>query len=100
MLVHEFTHARIDAWGVKYSGAKRIAVERACVSQEIAFVRDLPAGPERDRLLEHLATRWKEASEVWSLDAEERRVRAAAKLVGIPQWMMDLRFLPRRWRSS
>jgi len=100
MLVHEFTHARIDAWGVKYSAANRVAIERACVSQEIAFVQDLPGGPERGRLLEHLATRWKEPSEVWSLDAEERRVRAAAKLVGIPQWMMDLRFLPRRWRSS
>lgn len=43
-LVHEATHARIQAWGIEYVPEIRGRIEHACIRQEIAFARRIPQG--------------------------------------------------------
>jgi hypothetical protein len=103
-LVHEFTHARIDAAGVPYTAANRIRVERACIAQEIGFVQSLPEDAAQRKLLDGLVQQSAQAHEVWSDAANDRRWRQAAQTVGIPPWLFAglwrIRQLRNRWRAA
>lgn len=44
-LIHEATHAHVEAAGVRFREAVRPRIERVCISAEIAFLRQLPRWP-------------------------------------------------------
>ncbi len=50
-LVHEGTHARLDARGVIQIGARRRRVERTCMREETHFVSRFPQTPELEQWL-------------------------------------------------
>lgn len=84
-IVHEGTHARLNAWGIRYDIPLRERIERACVREEIAFAGKLTNG---SNLIEHavakLDRRW------WTEEEEfERRLRQLEQL-GRPRWYLRL----------
>ena len=103
-LVHELTHARIDAVGIRYTTRNRIRVERACIAQEMAFVRRLPDDSEHRLLLGELEEKWARAEDLWSEAAEDARWREAVQTIRIPSWLVTglwwVRQAGRRLRSA
>ena len=99
-IVHEFTHARIDAAGIRYGPATRIRIERACVRQQIAFTTRLPPSEANDRLAAGLRKQWERAPELWSSAAAEERFERAGRAVGMPNWLIRLGLRLRRWQES
>ena len=87
-LVHEFTHARLDAAGIPYNSAMKVRVERACIRQQLAFATRLPPSVEVQASIEDLQRQWEQAPEVWSDEAFDRRLEAAAHEVGLPAWLV------------
>ena len=100
ILVHEFTHARIDAAGIRYGPATRIRIERACVRQQIAFTTRLPPSEANDRLAARLRSQWERAPELWSAAAAAERFERAGRALGMPDWLIRLGLRFRRWRES
>ena len=98
-LVHEFTHARIDAAGVAYFKAGRVRVERACLAQELVFARSLNESEARAALISRLERAWAEAESIWSDDADQRRAHHAADVLGIPRWIVGGAWRYRKWRE-
>ena len=99
-IVHEFTHARIDAVGIPYNAATRIRIERVCLRQELAFASLLPASSEREALVEHARQSWDNAPELWSVDALERRLENAGRELGLPKWLVRFGVWLHRRRTS
>jgi hypothetical protein len=96
-IVHECTHARIHAAGIPYIGAERIRIERACVGQELAFVRALADDEAHSALLARIANMSEHADDVWSSESNERRSRAALQTIGVPRWLADVTLRLRKW---
>lgn len=92
-IVHEATHARLSAIGIRYTAGMRDRMERRCIREEAAFAKALPDGENLATLV--LAKRehpW------WSEEQEfERRVRQLREL-GRPEWY--IRVYRRLWSPS
>ena len=99
-LVHEFTHARIDAAGIRYGLATRIRIERVCISQEIAFATRLPPSEATDQLAARLRRKWELAPETYSTAAAEERFARAGRDLRMPAWLIRSAIRLRRWRES
>ncbi len=103
-LVHEFTHARLGAVGIRYSPANRFRIERLCIGQEIEFVRSLPIDDAREQLLDTLVRQSAQAHEIWSDAESDRRWKHAAHVVGLPPWLLAgiwrVREARNRWRKA
>lgn len=83
-LVHESTHARLDAKGFAYSGERRARIENVCFRRQLAFARRLPEPgdliDQAERQLRRPPSDF--TKEVW-------RQRSLAKLIslGVPRWL-------------
>jgi hypothetical protein len=83
-LVHESTHARLDAKGFAYSGERRARIENVCFRRQLAFARRLAEPGElvgqAERQLRRPPSDF--TSEAW-------RQRSVAKLIslGVPKWL-------------
>lgn len=82
-IVHEATHARLHAAGIRYRPELRERVERLCVSQEVAFAQRLPEGSALlDGIRAQLERPW------WSAqDLFERRL-GQLEFAGAPRWLL------------
>lgn len=91
-IVHEATHARLSAVGIRYTPGMRDRIERRCVREEVAFAEALPDGEElATRALAKLENPW------WSEEQElERRISQLREL-GRPEWYISVY---RRIRST
>lgn len=82
-MIHEATHARLENWGVRRRQDER--VERACVKEEIRFVRRIPG---TDRLVEgarlKLETRW------WDSSQPRREFSERLRRLNAPKWVRRL----------
>ncbi len=99
-LIHEFTHARIEAAGILYANPHRIRIEQACVSEQLRFLRSLPPTPDVLALIEVQAGVRADAAVHWGEEAIERRKRRMASALGLPKWVMDILYKVRRWRRG
>ncbi len=88
LLVHEATHARIDHVGIPYEVGTRARIERACVKQELAFVRSVSDEPQLTAETEARVARWARLGEDnWS---DERFRRDAVEQMDAnirPRWL-------------
>lgn len=84
-IVHEGTHARLSAQGIRYSPSLRERIERACVREEIVFASMLPNGAD---LIEAANDK---LDQPWWTEEEEfaRRLRQLEQL-GRPRWYRRL----------
>lgn len=76
VIVHELTHARLEAAGVRYVDAARVRCERICHLAERNFIARLPASKERARLEEISARYLIAGPQFWSDAAFVDRARA------------------------
>ena len=85
-LVHEATHLRIQALGVRYVGDKRARIERLCLSEEVdCLVRCGLVSPKGGAtIMESLATEW------WSDAATRSDLERIVHTAGLPTWMSSL----------
>jgi hypothetical protein len=90
-LVHEATHARLNAWGVGYTEADRARVERLCFQQELAFAQLLP---DSESLVAMVRRMQALPATTWDNDTLQataiRRAPAAFNYVGAPNWVARL----------
>ena len=83
-LVHESTHARLDAKGFAYSPELRERIERVCFRRQLAFARRLP---EPGDLVGQAERQLQRAPDYFTREAW--RQRAVVKLIelGVPRWL-------------
>jgi hypothetical protein len=80
-IVHEGTHARISAFGVRSAGVRE-RVERACVRAECAFATRLPDGAQlAAEAAEKLAHPW------WTTETLLARRAKELDQLGWPRWL-------------
>ncbi|MEZ4588987.1 MAG: hypothetical protein R2909_21660 [Gemmatimonadales bacterium] len=94
LIVHEVTHARIDAAGAEYVPNVAIRVERVCIRHEIAFARSLP-DELGAKLLPRIEYRYANADTLWSPTEARRRTEEALAALGSPVWVRRVM----RWLS-
>ena len=90
-IVHEATHARPCVLRFGYPEELRYRIERICMRQQLAFADRLPNGDATRETVERNLTRppsdWSsENLRKWHLAGE----RAAARHVGIPDWLTTI----------
>jgi hypothetical protein len=95
VLVHETTHARIAAAGIRYTPELTIRIERVCIDQQLTFARLLPE--EAGSLLtSRLRDKRDNAESLWSTEAILARQDRALTALDSPKWLR--RFLS--WLSG
>jgi hypothetical protein len=98
-IVHELTHARIDAARISYQ-ERRFRIERACVRREIAFVMSLPRDVRRLDLLPELERAHNRAEEVWGTERHAARSVKSLEECGAPSWVVEVHRRYLGWRSD
>jgi hypothetical protein len=83
-LVHESTHARLDAKGFEYSPEQRQRIERVCFRRQLAFARRLS---EPGDLVGQAQQQLQRSPDYFT--GEAWRQRAVVKLIelGVPRWL-------------
>ena len=99
-IVHEYTHARVDAAGIRYNADSRVRIERVCIRQQLAFVGLLPASDERARFEARLKVKLDRAPAIWSATTDEEEWQKAMPRLGVPPWLVRAGLWARRWRAS
>ena len=89
VLVHEATHLRISALGVRFEPAQRERIERLCVREQAAFLRSASGeGEELAREAEEmLKYPW------WTPEQREADLDSLLRSHGLPRWLKAV--LPR-----
>ena len=99
-IVHEYTHARVEAAGIRYNADSRVRIERVCIRQQLAFVGLLPASDERTDFETRLKVTLERAPAIWSARTDEEEWQKAMPLLGVPPWLIRAGLWARRWRAS
>jgi hypothetical protein len=87
-IVHEATHARLWASGIRSTAANLDRIERLCIAQEIAFAQRLPDAEALTTFAKGKLERpW------WAPEEGRRRVDEMAQSLGVPAWVVKLRAL-------
>jgi len=85
-IVHESTHIRIAACGIRTTERNRSRVEHICINQQLAFAARLPS-PQRDEvsaLVEAAAaTRW------WETESGADRILEQIEAYGAPKMLIS-----------
>jgi hypothetical protein len=89
-IVHELTHARIEAAGIRYSLRWRLRIETACVRQQLLFLRSLPSTPEHDTLVAQYHVALANIADHYNPAASHERDRRAARAIGMPLWLVSM----------
>lgn len=103
VIIHEATHGRIRDRGITYGEDKRDAVERACIAEQIRFLKRLPTVTEE--MIAPLQQRMDCPASFWSNASRRAKMFATARLklkeTGCPQWLMWplLKLLDRREKA-
>ena len=86
VFVHESTHLRISARGIKYLPECRERIERLCVKEQARFLRHVPDhGEEMARDAESvLAFPW------WTQEANDADLRKLFDDNNLPKWLMAI----------
>lgn len=100
LLVHEATHARIDAARIPYLPRMRVRIERACISEQIRFALALESPDDSARLATHYRENWRSAEAIWSPEQADHHATAALSRAGMPQWIIRAGLRIRRRRGS
>jgi hypothetical protein len=97
ILVHETTHARLEAKGFAYSPELRMRIERVCFRRELAFARRLSEPGDLVAQAERQLQRPPD-----SFTHEAYRQRALVKLIelGVPRWLAKAMEWVARRRAS
>jgi hypothetical protein len=83
VIVHEATHARLEALGVGYNAATKEAIERRCIEAEVAFARRVPdSSPAISRAMALFERQW------WRPDQEREDVFRELVERGIPEFLI------------
>jgi hypothetical protein len=70
-IIHEATHARLDAWGVAYLQEKRTRIEAICMRRELNFLAKIPESETlREEIMQSL--NWLAANGEYYSDANFR----------------------------
>ena len=88
-VVHELTHARIDAAGIPWNDSNRIRIERVCTRRELAFARSLPPGEAGAYVIEQIEDHLERAEELWSDEASDGHARSDLKKMGVPARLVE-----------
>lgn len=85
-IVHEVTHAWLEALGFQYIEARRGRIEAICFRREAAFAHRLPGG---EALAAYYGERAKHAltSPHWTAAAFAERRRRTLEGSGLPRWL-------------
>ena len=96
-LVHETTHAWLDAKGFSYDAECRQRVEAICVRSELAFARKVP---DSGRIVS--AAEWRLAlpASHWTDAGFTQRARQQLRSIGIPKWLARVLLRVRRRRAA
>jgi hypothetical protein len=90
-IVHEATHARLDAKGILYDEMLRARVEAACMRRERAFVADLPDNAqlqeEIERKLDYYTTNTGYFSDANSRERVTEGEIETLGYLGLPNWL-------------
>ena len=70
VIIHELTHARLDALGFDYREERRARIERICFRASRRFLEKLPASQARTLALEEIAEFLTFDSGVWRVVAD------------------------------
>ena len=87
-IVHEATHARLWASGIRSTAANLDRIERLCIAEEIAFAQRLP---DSETLTP--CARGKLERPWWAPEEGPRRADEMAQSLGVPAWLVKLRSL-------
>ena len=115
-IVHEATHARLEAWGVVYEEKKRPRIEAICIRRERNFVAGLPQSEalqeEAERRLEWCAGDHDHFSDASFRQREDEGQIEVLRHLGAPDWVFGFamklraarlwvhRFAGRGWRQA
>lgn len=91
-IIHEATHARLDALGITYEEGLRSRIETICLRRELAFVTKLHNNAElQDELMR--SVEWYGTNNAWFSDANFRErgnqgTAEALRYVETPEWLI------------
>jgi len=83
-LVHESTHARLDARGFTYSGERRARIENVCFRRQLAFARRLA---EPGDLFDQAERQLRRPPSDFTKNASRQRSLAKLISLGAPRWL-------------
>jgi hypothetical protein len=83
-LVHESTHARLEANGFGYTAETRERIEKVCIRRQLAFARRLA---EPGSLMEEAQWQLEQPPEFFSVETQRARA-AAARIERVPPWLI------------
>jgi hypothetical protein len=85
ILVHESTHARLDAKGFAYSPQRRERIEKVCFRRQLAFARRLSDPGE---LIDQAERQLQLAPDYFTNEAWRQRVVAKLVELGVARWLV------------
>ena len=86
ILVHESTHARLEAKGFAYTAELRERIEKVCFRRELAFARRLP---EPGDLIDQACRQLRRPPDYLTNDAFRQRIRQKLVDLGVPRWLLS-----------
>ncbi|TAL76703.1 MAG: hypothetical protein EPN75_13905 [Beijerinckiaceae bacterium] len=103
-IVHEATHARLEAWGIHYDEKLRPRIEAICVRRELAFARRLSDDAQSEKLkrtADWVAANPDYFSNKNFYDRHYQGSIDALHFLGTPDWLVRVivKLRPRRARN-
>lgn len=89
-IVHEATHARLDACGFGYEEEDRRRIEHVCFRREVAFGRRLPDGADVIERAEQYLNSGYTFSDAEMNEWRNKGTEAALKELGAPNWLISI----------
>jgi hypothetical protein len=100
-IVHETTHAWLEARGFAYRAERRRRIEAICYRAEASFVRRLPEGSVLASEYEECRARvLAESDDHWSDAAFYEKNMARARALGVPEWLLAWSARRRKRRAA
>jgi hypothetical protein len=96
-IIHEATHAKLEAWGISYDDEKgRSRIEAICLRRELNFIAKLPHGEilqeEIARTLEWCASDHDYFSDVSFQQRDHEGNVETLRYLGTPDWLIGFIF--------
>ncbi|WP_136626203.1 hypothetical protein [Bradyrhizobium macuxiense] len=93
-IVHEATHARLEAWGIVYVEQDRSRIERICMRRELNFLARVSASDslqaEIGRTIEWYDNNHNQFSDTIFQDREEQGAVETLRHLSVPNWVLRL----------
>lgn len=82
-IIHEFTHARIETYGIEYTEATRARIEHLCLKSELNFARAATSAARLTRGQVPVSDPW------WTEELRARRIQEQLRELGVPEWIIS-----------